>query len=113
MFIVGLGWVFFKTGNLSEAVLYYRQMFGLTGTQNILFSFSYFLTPRNIFLFVISILGSVVLGKLAKKKKIIALKDSSSKVIMIGRYTMLTCLFVLSLIATVSGTYSPFLYFQF
>lgn len=113
LLIVWLGWVLFNTGSLSDAFVYYKQLFGFASTDYVLFSFPYFVTPRNIFLFVLSLFGSVILGKLVKPSFYEKLLTSRSLVIVALRYILICALFILCLISIISGTYSPFLYFQF
>ena len=113
LLIVWLGWVLFNTGSLSDALVYYKQLFGLVSTEYVPFSFTYFVTPRNIFLFVLSLFGSVIMGKLVKPSYYEKLVNSRSLVISTVRYILICALFILCLISIISGTYSPFLYFQF
>lgn len=107
LLIVVIGWVIFRSDNLTYAIQYISNMFGLMHIENkdIAFDLGYYVDTFEILMFVIAILCSVPIFKnILQEKGII-------KNICLNIWFLI--LFVLSVSAIVATTYNPFLYFKF
>ena len=111
MFIVNIGWIVFRTGNLDMFKTYLKNMLGLN-SYPVAFQFSYYFTGRIIFLICLSIFCMVVFSRPQVQNKL-AVWNQNSKIFGTVKYTGLCLLLILSIFATVSSSYSPFIYFQF
>ncbi len=111
MLVVNFGWVCFKVGSFDELLRYLGHMFGIGGG-NETYSFSYFVTPRLMFLVIVSVFGIAFLGNKKIQNRLREWQEGSVL------FNAAACVFILivtvcSLMAIVSTNYSPFLYFQF
>ena len=109
MLIVIIGWVFFRIEDFSDAVHYTGKLFGV-GTSGQL-KFNYFLNNENLVILIISLLISVrfFLFNDPISDKIRAFIQKMTFV----RQTVLLVLFLYAVILLNSGSYNPFIYFQF
>ena len=109
LFIVNIGWVLFRAGTLNNAVLYLRSMFminqRITG-----YTLLSYLDRWTMFIFVCGIFFASSLPKRGCK---ILYSKLNRKAITVFRYLFLICIFCFSILRIVSGTYNPFIYFQF
>ena len=106
MFFVVLGWVIFRSDSLGEAVRYLGCQFGLAGNAFADANFAAWLS-QNAILLGAGIIGSApVFRRLAEKTRGNQLADWA-------RVIALAVLFVLSLASLVSGSFNPFIYFNF
>lgn len=105
LFFVVLGWVLFRAENLSQAVLYWANMFGSSGT--FLDNYFYYSLKEYIYYFIAATIFCLPIGKvlLMYSKKNIILK------IFVG--ILLVGIFLVSVVYMVKGTYNPFIYFNF
>ena len=107
LMLVMIGWVFFRSDNIAQAIQYIGSMFGLNGNilyneQSILYFNEYILYI--IIGFLLSFPLSVPLNKLKLKNK---------KVLVIPYVSVVITMFILSLSCIIKGTYNPFIYFNF
>ncbi len=111
MFVVMIGWQFFRLGSFSKTLEFTALMFGISDGSEIFASFSYYFTPKIITLFVIGNIGALFFDK----KPFTYIKDKfyTSKPLYIIGQCLLLCLFVLSVMFMENSTYSPFIYFQY
>ena len=111
MFFVVIGWVLFRSENVSAAFDYIGSMFGLAGNgflsdETLLYGSNYYMT------FVIGIFASLPIVPFLKKK-ISTLPARSVSVIEVVEIIILFVFFFIALSYMVKGTYSPFIYFNF
>lgn len=111
MFFVVIGWVLFRSENVSAAFDYIGSMFGLAGNgflsdETLLYGSNYYMT------FVIGIFASLPIVPFLKKK-ISTLPARSVSVIEVVEIVILFVFFFIALSYMVKGTYSPFIYFNF
>lgn len=99
MVIVICGWVIFKSPNLSSAIIYLRNMWGLDA-KCLVDDVVFFFLQDNWLLFGCGFVGCTTMGKCLEKVSVI-------------KSIFLALVFVLSLIAILRGGYSPFIYFSF
>ena len=106
IFFVMIGWVIFRADNLAIAIVYLKDLFGLSGNVFADGIFKGWLM-QNMILLIIGILLCTPIFKLLAEKT----KDN----VIIGfiRVGILIALFVLSVASLVSSSYNPFIYFNF
>ena len=107
--VVMLGWVVFRAENISHAGEYYATLvdFPLTATSGVLESV---LTSQAIFFLIVGSLIALLPGRLSTGRW---LDESDSRSAVFYRLSLSCILFPLALVFVISGTFSPFLYFQF
>lgn len=105
LFFVMIGWVFFRSEGITQALQYIKSMFGING--NILCDGQTILYFRE---YIFYILAGAVLSV-----PIIKLKNKLKKMKFFNLYYILTIiiLFIISLSYIIKGTYNPFIYFNF
>ena len=105
--VVAIGFVIFRSADLDQAMLYLSYMFNNTSTAVPVFEFPYFLSNDLIFYLIIGcIFSTPIIRKIHHQYK-----DTKwfPWIYDIG----LLLFFMLSILFLVSGSYSPFIYFQF
>ncbi|MCQ2507714.1 MAG: MBOAT family protein [Dorea sp.] len=113
LFVVYIGWIFFKFPDGGELLAVFKGMIGLGGgfygkTVGTLFM-------ANIFLLIFCMIACTPLGKNLRKALLNAGKTNAVIFTIVNITDMLTpaILLMLSLFALVGASYNPFLYFQF
>lgn len=102
-----IGWVMFRSENMSYAISYIKTMFGLTKLQEQSYLLTYYLDRLEIITFIVAVLCAIGLFS-----NLLALKEENKW----GRFAVNTWLMLLFLFSTVSvaaSTYNPFIYFRF
>ncbi len=100
-FIVVMGWLLFRAGNISQIFVYLKALFGIGNTGNAVYSFGYYYDILTCIIFAVSALFSFPLFKV---------KGKYGKILSdIG----IVIIFILSIIFMVNSTYTSFIYFQF
>lgn len=107
MLVVMIGWVFFRADTVFQAVTYLRQMFAGGTTYYTVISF---LSMKVIVVFVIGILFAGDVQRLLREKYE---KIKYSLPVMTCDLCIQVVILVLCIFMMVSGTYNPFIYFQF
>ncbi len=108
MLFVIIGWVFFRSDNISQALSYLGQMFSFRdfGHNSVLT----YLSMMFIVMFAVGILCFGVLQRLLKKYYE---KVKHRVPVLITDYLLQIAVLILSVLTLVGGTYNPFIYFQF
>ncbi len=102
LFIVNLGWVFFRADSIYYGLKYIGTMFGIGLSHSPGFSIGWYINRWVLFVMLISCLD--ICGIFSKLFDV--LPDFIKKI-------SLYALLVLSIMRVISGTYNPFIYFQF
>lgn len=109
LFIVNLGWVLFRAPTLSDAVAFIKNMFGLitarTGYPVAFYANGWTLTMMIYGVPFATGIPSKAAGMIAKKM--------NPNVVLVLQYASALFLVFASAVRIVSGTYNPFIYFQF
>ncbi len=112
IFVFVIGWVLFRSDNMSYAWLYLKNMFGLVNVHDEIYTISYYIGNIDIITFVAAIICS--LPVFIKLREMFCYKGlSQSKAISIVGNLWLIILFILSVISIAASTYNPFIYFRF
>ncbi len=106
IFTILIGWVIFSIENLSDLVIYLKNMFGLNGNVFV-DNIALFYLRNNIFLFIILIIASTPLCKNLYTRYVLGRKVEYLKTVVI-LFGFLLCVAYLT-----NSSYNPFLYFRF
>ncbi|HYM25076.1 MAG TPA: MBOAT family protein [Vicinamibacterales bacterium] len=111
MLVVMIGWVFFRAGTLTAAVGYLQAMAGLGAAEPTPYTVQWFLKPDLLLVIAAGIVGSTPWVKAAagRTARTPALDWTASA----ASVATLVVLFIASIMQVASGTYNPFIYFQF
>ncbi len=109
LLLVMIGWVFFRADNLNYAFIYLKTMFTYTE-----FTMTYkllsVLNNRNI---TFLILASIVFFLPRNFSLAALLNRDKNSILGAAQFIALIVLFIYSIMLVVSGSYNPFIYFQF
>jgi len=110
--VVYIGWIFFRSQDLTYALEFIKRMFYLQQeTTNIVYNLSYFITIKNIWIMFIGIIFCFPLFPYLKSK----FENLSAKYLIVDYfYYIFLFIILLGIIILLSiGTYNPFIYFRF
>ena len=110
LLVVMIGWVLFRSPNLSQALQYLSGMFGLVPDCRAIYSYGWFLDLWNICVLAVALLWST--PALAKLGNGLA-GHLPEKLVTVLKYIGLLLMLTLCIMRVTSGTYSAFIYFQF
>lgn len=110
MMFVYLTWVIFMIPSLSEAIVYYKAMLGIT-SGNIYLTFDYFINKKIMLIIFLGLIGAFM-GKW-RKLELVKQWSQNSKAGVIVSQVIYMALFILAILFMMNSSYSPFLYFQF
>lgn len=102
-----VGWVIFRSENLSFAGCYLQKMFSLHSIRTEFIPLSYYISFSQIVVLICAILLSAPLYKNYIETK------TENKVFQLFKYVCLILLFLASTVAITSASYNPFIYFRF
>lgn len=111
MFVVMIGWEFFRLGSFSATYDFIKVMLGITTFDWIPYTWQYFFTPKTITLMMIGIMGATVFS--LRPLRDIWKKASQNRALYVGKIAVLFALMVISVLFMVNSNYSPFIYFQY
>lgn len=109
---VMLLWVFFRADTISQAILFLKTMFGLTGAAGYTPLTGVYLR-ENIVYIAAAILFSTEICDLVRNNWIMNLPEKKAAAVGILTELMLFILFGISVVYVINGTYNPFIYFHF
>ncbi|MGE9213649.1 MBOAT family O-acyltransferase [Exiguobacterium aurantiacum] len=117
LFVVIIGWVFFRADDFPYAIAYLQTMFGLHGGPLFDQQALYYLVQYGVVL-TIAIIGAtpiprIVVGKLLSQELDETKSMTTRRIVGLVRVTGVTVLFFLSISYIVSSTFNPFIYFRF
>ena len=115
MLAVVLGWVVFRSYDLSEARKYLGIMFGVDPSVGlpVTFAWKYFMNQRLIIICAISMVSATALGKVAFLNRIWDKRISNKWYVHLLNTAIMLLLFSVSIMMIVSSEQTPFIYFQF
>lgn len=109
LLIVNFGWVLFRSSNLIEAYNYFKAMFG--GSGQIFSEYTVMFIKEYFVFFVFGIIFSTPIAKRMNKKIVERAKFSDIFHICYPVVSMI--LFIIAVTYLVTGSYNPFIYFNF
>ncbi len=107
MLIVMIGWVMFRSEDLTYAIGFIGRMFGLNETSRVYYQPVYYLNSYRIFVIILAIVTSIG-GFCWINKQLMKLKGY-----IIIRNIFATALMLVCAIYVMVATYNPFIYFRF
>lgn len=110
LLVVNLGWVLFRAPHTRDAVQYIGTMFGVVVPKQTYVTVFYYLDNWTLFIMIV---GIIFASSIPTKLGNILKKHIPENVFTVGKYLLLLFIFAISIIRIVSGTYNPFIYFQF
>ncbi len=110
LFVINTGWVLFRADNFALAMQYLGTMFGigLSGTPG--FTISWYVNNWVLFVMAIAIMD-IAGGFSYIKKNLIGKMPTMAY--SIAKIVAIYGMFILAIMRVMSGTYNPFIYFQF
>lgn len=110
LFVINMGWVLFRADTLGDALKYAAIMLGRITPEHVGFSVFWYLDRWTMTIMGIAFLfSSSIPTKIAT-----AFRNAvAEKVYVVCKYVLLIGLLYLCMLRIVSGTYNPFIYFQF
>jgi alginate O-acetyltransferase complex protein AlgI len=106
MLVVLLGWVLFRTHNMSQAIDVLRALFGLQLTVSNPPPLNYYLDSELFTVLLCSVIGSTPFIPWLSRQRLRLIGTRFS-------YVVLVVLFLVSLIRVSAESYSPFIYYRF
>lgn len=108
--VVNFGWILFRAPGTRDALKYIATMFGIIRPEQPGFTLFWYLDRWALTIMFIGILFATDIPSMVveKSKKLL-----SNKVIVLFKLFILIFVFYFSIMRIVSGTYNPFIYFQF
>jgi alginate O-acetyltransferase complex protein AlgI len=120
LLVIIFGWVLFRSGTLSEALTFFRALFGFSKGNCVEFPLQLFLNREVILAFLAGAFFSGPVPALAeriKRKFLYRSGDFTIRMVerglSIGEAILLGVIFGTSVLSLAGGTYNPFIYFRF
>ncbi len=110
LFVVNLGWILFRAPHTKDALQYMASMIGIIVPKQPGFTLFWYLDRWTV---VIMLIGIVFASSLPGKICDFVKGHLTVKTFQIGKYIFLLAILYMSMLRIVSGTYNPFIYFQF
>lgn len=110
MFLWLMSMAIFRAPDLQGSIQYFKSLFGLTPLRDVGFSLDYYINKYEIFIIVLGLVAMMPIGKKCYEKMKEKMPETGFQLLKnVG--TLL--LFGVSVLYVVTGTYNPFIYFQF
>ena len=110
LFVVNLGWVLFRADTIVDAINYIGTMFGIGLSATPGFQAGWYINRWVILVAVLALLDIAGLLSLIKEKLIASVPVAAGNIMKIA---VVYGILILSIMRVMSGTYNPFIYFQF
>lgn len=110
VFLWMMSMVFFRARTLNAGIQYFQSLFGLIEVRDVGFSLTYYINKYEIFILFLGIVASMPLCRFCYRK----LQEKMPEMIFACLENMAALVvFDISVLYVVTGTYNPFIYFQF
>lgn len=110
LMVVNLGWVLFRAPDLETAIDFMKSMFGIIHPEKVSYTIFWYLDKWTITVMILAVIFASSIPTWCCE---VVKKNVNESGRMIGKYIILIALFLFAVIRIVSGTYNPFIYFQF
>ena len=107
---VFFAWIVFGASDMPDAINTFRVMFSGAHSDNLTFTWQYFLNRKMIVLLLLSFAGAF---GLFRRIGVLFEKKSTGEALFVIKRIMYLSLFIVDIVFIASSSYSPFLYFQF
>lgn len=110
IFLWMMSMVFFRAETLHAGIQYFQSLFGLITVRDAGFSLAYYMNQYEVFIILLGIAASMPLGKIGYRK----LQERMPETIFVCFENVIALAILgVSVLYVVTGTYNPFIYFQF
>lgn len=109
--IVTFNWVLFRADDLTAAVDYYKNLFGVSTSEVTMYGWQYSAPPKEVAIVVIGLFAAFAVPQLKVFQR--WGKPSRTSIGFVTQVALTTLLFVVCFIQIVNSEVTPFLYFQF
>jgi alginate O-acetyltransferase complex protein AlgI len=117
LLLVMVGWVFFRSESLSQAIQYLGSMIGITDADGVKYFTLLYFDLKTLFNLIMGcILATPIAGWVALRlqKSVISPQFNHLQPVLYGGYySLLVSLFMISAASLAAGTYNPFIYYRF
>jgi alginate O-acetyltransferase complex protein AlgI len=113
MLVVMVGWVFFRTATLADAVAFLKAMAGLNEPMPTLLTIQWYLTPEIVLALVAGAIGAVPFVPLIGQWRDTLGSRLPAFGVDLAATAALFVIFLASVVQLAAGTYNPFIYFRF
>lgn len=118
LFVVLVGWVFFRSDTLSGALFYLRAMAGLGAAGDRQYHIGIYLNNEVLLVLMLAIVGATPITKLLQQWGQAPTRRLNQKLFVAANASLfkmgyLLCIFLASMSYLAAGTYNPFIYFRF
>lgn len=110
LLVINFGWILFRAPHTREAVEFAATMFGIIVPEKVGYTIFWYFDKWTI---TIMIFGILFASSIPIKAMCLIKTHFPEKIVIVGKYVLLLLLLYLSMLRVVSGTYNPFIYFQF
>ena len=110
LMVVNLGRVLFRAPDLETAIDFMKSMFGIIHPEKVSYTIFWYLDKWTITVMILAVIFASSIPTWCCE---VVKKNVNESGRMIGKYIILIALFLFAVIRIVSGTYNPFIYFQF
>jgi alginate O-acetyltransferase complex protein AlgI len=108
MLAVMIGWVYFRSNTIFQANEYIKQMFSFKPSVH-----TSVLSYVSMWVIIALVIGVLFSGFVQRPLKSIYNRYSKRMPVLVADYSIQFVILVLAILLLVSGTYNPFIYFQF
>ncbi|GIP08708.1 MAG: MBOAT family protein [Paenibacillus macerans] len=109
--IVLIGWVLFRSPDLTYAMNYLKVMFGLQRPYDVGFSVGYYLNPMTITILILAVIASIPISKYIREN--VGEYEDHSIFSLVIQNIYIVVILIISMMFLATSTYNPFIYFRF
>ena len=111
MLVIMIGWVLFRSPDLTYAIGYLKIMFGLQLPYNMGFTAMHYLNIMVIVTIILASIGSIPISKFIRANVGGIENQGTMSILLQDAYILVV--FIISIMFVVTSTYNPFIYFRF
>ncbi|MBE5859837.1 MAG: MBOAT family protein [Butyrivibrio sp.] len=110
LLVINFGWVLFRADTITDGIGYMKTMLGMGLSQTPGFTIFWYINRWVIFIMIVAVLDITGIFKKLTGKISMTLPKTGYTII---KYGFVFVVFILAIMRVLSGTYNPFIYFQF
>ena len=112
MFIVLIGWLFFRIESMSQCWEYLKVMFGCVSLETIVYSAEWFANGKLVFILIVAALASVHWNEMGRLGTTIKRFQNTTPGHIVACGVSI-CFLLIGVMLCMTSTYNPFIYFRF
>lgn len=110
LLVINFGWVLFRADTITDGIGYMKTMLGIGLSQTPGFTIFWYINRWVIFIMIVAVLDITGIFKKLTGKISMAMPKTGYTIL---KYGFVFFVFILAIMRVLSGTYNPFIYFQF